>query len=302
MPTGDIEPSPPSKTRLRWYRAAAAGFAILFVIIGGWSAVTTWHNSVGVDFVSFWAAGRLTLSGNAIAAYDIAAHHKVEQLVAPHVGLIPFPYPPPFLALIVPFALASFGLAFTLWMGVTATFYAFAASRVAPLRFAFAIAPANVNFMIGQSGFLICGIFILGLTLISSAPLIGGAVLGLMILKPQLGLLLPVAMLAGREWRVIAGAVVSSTIFLLLGLLMFGLQAYEAFWSILPHYVGFLRDSRLPWYQIASPFALARYAGLPQAVALSIHVIVALTATAVTARAWWRSSTSEFRSWLHPRC
>ena len=62
MPTGDIEPSPPSKTRLRWYRAAAAGFAILFVIIGGWSAVTTWHNSVGVDFVSFWAAGRLTLS------------------------------------------------------------------------------------------------------------------------------------------------------------------------------------------------------------------------------------------------
>jgi hypothetical protein len=108
-----------------------------------------------------------------------------------------------------------------------------------------------------------------------------------MILKPQLALLLPVAMLAGREWRVIAGAIASSTMLLLLGLIIFGTQAYEAFWNILPHYVGFMRDSRLPWYQIGSPFALARYAGLSQAGAFSIHIIVAVAATALTARAWW---------------
>jgi hypothetical protein len=74
---------------------------------------------------------------------------------------------------------------------------------------------------------------------------------------------------------------------LLLGLIAFGAQTYEAFWNILPHYVGFMRDSRLPWYQIGSPFALARYAGFPQTAALSIHVIVAVTAAALTARAWW---------------
>jgi hypothetical protein len=278
-----VEPSSP----LRWYRAAAAGFAILFVMIGIWSAVTTWYHSVGVDFLSFWAAGRLTFGGHAIDAYDITLHHKMEQVIAPHVGLIPFPYPPPFLVLVAPFALAPFGPAFTVWMGVTAAFYAFAAARVAPLRFAFAIAPTNVNFMIGQTGFLICGIFILGLSLISTAPLLAGTVLGLMILKPQLALLLPVAMLAGREWRVIAGAIASSTALLLLGLIVFGAQAYEAFWNILPHYIGFIRDSRLPWYQIGSPFALARYAGLAQAAALSIHGFVAVAATALTARAWW---------------
>ena len=122
---------------LKWYRAAAAGFAILFVMLGIWSAVTTWSNSVGVDFVSFWAAGRLALAGHAVDAYNIAAHHEVEQLVAPHVGLIPFPYPPPFLILVTPFALLSFGLAFTFWSAITASFYALASSRVAPLRFAF---------------------------------------------------------------------------------------------------------------------------------------------------------------------
>lgn len=287
MSTGEIQVGPSASSPLRWYRAAAVGFAILFVMIGVWSAVTTWTKSVGVDFLSFWAAGRLTLGGHVIDAYDIALHHKMEQVIAPHVGIIPFPYPPPFLMLVAPFALAPFGLAFTLWMTVTVAFYAFAASRVAPLRFAFAIAPANVNFMIGQTGFLICGIFILGLSLITIAPLLAGAVLGLMILKPQLALLLPVAMIAGREWRVIAGAIASSTILLSLGLIIFGAQAYEAFWSILPHYVGFMRDSRLPWYQIGSPFALARYAGLPQAGALLIHAVVAVAATALTARAWW---------------
>jgi hypothetical protein len=285
MSAAEIEVGPSSP--LRWYRAAAAGFAILFVMIGVWSAVTTWYNSVGVDFLSFWAAGRLTLGGQVTAAYDISLHHKMEQVIAPHVGLIPFSYPPPFLILVTPFALAPFGLAFTLWMALTAAFYAFAASRVASLRFAFAIAPANVNFIFGQSGFLICGIFILGLTLISAAPFTAGAVLGLMILKPQLALLLPMAMLAGKEWRVIAGAIASSTALLLLGLIAFGAPAYEAFWNMLPHHIGFMRDGRLPWYQIASPFALARYAGLPQIAALSIHVIVAVAATALTARAWW---------------
>jgi hypothetical protein len=257
------------------------------MIIGVWSAVTTWRNSVGVDFVSFWAAGRLALSGHAAAAYDIALHHKMEQVVAPHVWLIPFPYPPPFLILIAPFALLPFGLACAVWMAATSTFYAFAASRVAPLRFAFAIAPANVNFMIGQSGFLICGIFIFGLTLISSAPFAAGAILGLLVLKPQIALLLPVAMLAGREWRLIAGATISATLLFLLGLIIFGPHTYEAFWNILPHYVGFMREGRLPWYQIASLFALARYAGLPETAALSIHVVVAVAATTLTARAWW---------------
>jgi hypothetical protein len=272
---------------LRWHCTVATGFAGLFVIIGIWSAVANFLTPTGVDFISFWSAGRMTLSGHAPTAYDIDLHHKFEQTVAPHVGIIPFPYPPPFLIIIAPFALASFSVAFILWMAATAGFYAIASSRVAPLRFAFGIAPACVDFMIGQSGFLICGIFILGLSLIASSPFLAGTVLGLMFLKPQLGLLLPVAMLAGREWRVIAGAIVSSATALALGLVLFGAATYEAFWNILPHYVAYMRDSRLPWYELASPFAVARFFGIPQSPALLVHAIVALTATALTARAWW---------------
>jgi alpha-1,2-mannosyltransferase len=159
--------------------------------------------------------------------------------------------------------------------------------RVAPLSYAFGNAPTCIGLMNGQSAFLICGVFILGASLISSAPFAAGAVLGLMILKPQLALLLPVAMLAGREWRVIAGAIFSATTLLALGLILFGAKAYEAFWNVLPQYVEYVRDDRLPWYQLASPFEVARSAGIPQSLSLAIHVAIAGVATILTARAWW---------------
>lgn len=275
-----------SNSRLGWERTVAAGFAALFVIIGFWSAYANLTKATGVDFISFWAAGRLVLEGHPALAYNIHVHRLMEQSIHPHVGLIPFPYPPPFLAIVTPFALPSFGIGATLWTALTAGFFALAARRMAPLSYAFGNAPSCVNFMIGQCGFLICGIFILGLSLISTAPVAAGAVLGLMVLKPQLALLLPVAMLAGREWRVIAAAAVTVVAVLALGLILFGADAYVGFWNILPHYVGFMRDSRLPKYEIASVFGLLRFWDVPQSIALAMHLAVALTATALTARAW----------------
>ena len=288
MAAGNDEPTDP----LRWHRAVATGFALLFLIIIVWSFIGNYLNPSGIDFISFWAAGRLVLMHVPSAAYSIQAHHAIEQSAVLKVGLIPFPYPPPFLALVTPFAMTSFETGFVLWVTITGLFYGFAASRAAPLNFAFGNAPTCVGSMIGQTCFLMAGIFILGLSLIGSAPFLGGAVLGLMLFKPQLALLLPVAMLAGREWRVIAGAVISTTLVLALGLVAFGPSAYLAFWNILPNYVAFLRDNRLPWYELASVFAVARSAGASQTLASLAHLIVALIATALTAHAWWLKQPS----------
>ena len=271
----------------RWLWAAVTGFAILFVILAVWSAIANLISPSGVDFLSFWAAGRLVLSGHPELAYNIASHGAVEDTIAHIGGLMPFPYPPPFLAIVTPFAAPPFGIAFILWVAITATFFALATRRAAPPSFAFGNTPAAIDFMIGQNGFLICGIFILGLSLISNMPFAAGAVLGLMVLKPQLALLLPVAMLAGREWRVIAGAIASVSAVLMLGLILFGFKSYQGFWNILPFYVDLLRHHKLPWNELASPFALARFVGIPQTPALIIHAVIAVVATALTARAWW---------------
>jgi hypothetical protein len=280
--TEEARPSP-----LRWYRAAAIGVSLVCLIYAAWAHVGTHLWPKASDYVSFWTAGRLALSGHPDLAYNIARHHAAEQAVGHVGGMLPFPYPPPFLAIIAPFALLPFGASFYLWVFATAALYGWAARHFAPLPYAFAMPAAYLNLLIGQNGFLTSGIFISGVTVIETNPWLAGTILGLMVLKPQLALLLPIAMLAGREWRVIAGAIVSTIALLVLGLILFGSRSYQAFFDILPHYVQFLRDNRLPWNELASPFALARFLGLQQSSALMVHSAVAFVAAALTARAWW---------------
>ena len=79
-----------------------------------------------VDFLSFWAAGRMVSEGAGAQIYDIETHRAVERTVSA-VGMLPFPYPPPFALMLAPFGLLPFGLGFTAWVALTGLFYVFAA-------------------------------------------------------------------------------------------------------------------------------------------------------------------------------
>jgi len=297
IPTGDAaksmtesseESARQTNSRLGWPLTIATGFALVLLSFSIWAFWTIAFDPKGIDFVSFWAAGRMVISGHPAAAYDIAAHRGLELTVAGDTGLMPFPYPPPFLLILTPFAVGSFAVAFMCWDVITGTLYALAAKRVAPLPYVLANPPVLTACMIGQSSLLICAVMIFGLMSVSTSPFVAGAVLGLSIIKPQLALLLPVAMIAGRRWRVIMGAVTSSVIVSLLALLILGADTYRGFFAIIPQYVGYLRDARWQWSQIASVFAFLRYFGASASVALAVQGFVALGAAATVALAWAR--------------
>jgi len=272
--------------RLGWPLTIATGFALVLIAFGIWAFWQNYSEPVGIDFVSFWSAGRLALQGDPAAAYDIAVHRNVELGAAPGTGLMPFPYPPPFLLVVTLVALPSFPFAFALWDVVTSALYAIAGRHIAPLPYILANPPVLVAAMIGQSSLLTSAILIFGLSLVSGAPFAAGAILGLLIIKPQLALMLPVAMLAGRQWRVIAGAILSSTTALLLALIVLGSDSYRGFFEILPHYVAFMSEARWDWAELASPFALFRYFGAGQSAALAFQILISIAAAAITAFAW----------------
>jgi hypothetical protein len=275
--------------RLGWPLTIATGFALVLISFGVWASWQNYSEPVGVDFVSFWSAGRLALHGNPAAAYDIAVHRGIELGAAPGTGLMPFPYPPPFLFVVTLFALPAFPFAFPLWDVVTGALYALAGRRIAPLSYVLANPPVLVAAMIGQSSLLTGAILIFGLSLVGSSQFVAGAVLGLLIIKPQLALMLPVAVLAGRQWQAIAGALLSSTIALLLALIVFGSDSYRGFFAILPHYVGFMSEARWDWSELASSFALLRYFGASESVALGFQILICIAAGAITAVAWARN-------------
>src|SRR5689334_14635943 len=87
------------------------------------------------DFMSFWGAAQLALAGNPAAAYDSGALHAVQKAVADfgtsHAEM-PFPYPPAYLALVMPFGLLPFSLSMAVWTVGTFAFFLWAARRLIP--------------------------------------------------------------------------------------------------------------------------------------------------------------------------
>lgn len=270
----------------RWWRLAVIAVSTVFLLCGVTAVTFVFRHILAPDFLSFWAGGRLAAQGQAASAYDIGRHHLIELQAEPKAGTLPFAYPPPFLLFLLPFGLLPFGVAFAAWIAITAVLYAVAARSAGESRFSFAQGAAAANLIIGQNGFLTAAIFIRGMDLIARRPLLAGATLGLLAIKPQLAILLPVALIAGREWRAILGGLLSSCALAAIGLLLFGVDAYRGFFAMLPQVPQWLSNGRLPWGELASPFALLRFFEVPQGPALIVHAIIALSAAALTARAW----------------
>src|SRR3954471_2314764 len=241
------------------------------------------------DFLSFWGAAQLALAGHPEAAYDRAALHAVQSTVATFTrGEMPFPYPPAYLLLVIPFGLLPFAAGMIAWSLSTLAFYLSAARRLFPRSgwLAASFPAVFANAAIGQNAFVTAGIFMTGLALLESAPLAAGAVLGCLVIKPQLGLLLPVALIAARQWRAIVGAAISSTGIMLLGLVLFGTATTMAWINQLPLYGTIVRDGLVGWSKLGSVYAAARLAGLASGPAIVLHAVVLIAAAAAVWRIW----------------
>ena len=273
------------------YRFVGTVFALVLVL----AAVSEfWRNFVQPsdrDFLAPWAAVQLALAGRPWAAYDSVALHAVQSTVATFgsaTAELPFPYPPAYLLLVIPFGLMSFPAGLVAWSVSTFAFYLAAARRLVPHSgwLAAAFPAAFVNAAIGQNAFLTAGLFMAGLSLLSASPFAAGALLGCLIVKPQLAMMVPIAMLAGRQWRAIAGAATSSLAILSIGLLLYGQGTIAAWLHEAPLIVKVTGDGLMGWGKLASVYAAVRQMGVPASPAIAVHLIVAAAAAALVWRAW----------------
>jgi hypothetical protein len=272
----------------RWYRVVATALCFVlayYYIYGLWRSI---NHAPSLDFVSYWAAGRIALAGHPAGAYNDALHYAVERTVSTlNEGVQPFPYPPPFLLMVAPFALVAFPVAFGIWLIATIGLFVRAFWRFAPWPWTFTLPAAHMNVLVGQNGFLTAAIFAFGTALLDTQPFLAGAILGVLVIKPQLALLLPVAVIASRNWKAIAGAVTSSAALLLIALAAFGPATYAAFLAYLPGHSHTVATS-VPLYKLASVTAAMLFFGAPMAIALAVQGVVALGAAIATWVAWSR--------------
>ena len=293
--------------RARAYSLILLGLYVIAIV--GWIALSDgWVDRngkpVGTDFSSFYAAGSLVLEGRAGDVYNMAAHFAREQQIfgaaTPYYGWL---YPPLFLLVATPLALLPYPLALIAWQGATFALYlaVIAAILRQPRQQSGAIArvwllaaaafPAVfVNLGHGQNGFLTAGLLGAALLVLPQRPILSGILFGLLAYKPQFGLLIPFALLAGGQWRTMVAA--GLTVIALAGAttLAFGSEIWWVFAaSTETARKLLLEQGDVGFEKLQSVFAAIRLWG--GGISLAYAVQAAASLIAIGGVAWmWRSS------------
>ncbi len=209
---------------------------LLFFIAGTHGAFVAMPDPpTTTDFASFYAAGRLANLGRAADAYDPAAHRRMEEaVIAPGVEEKRFLNPPVFLLVCAPLARLPYLAAFILFEAVTGLVWLLLTTRIAGGGATEAACLAAIPAVWwalgwGQNSFLSAGLMAGGTLLLQRRPLAGGALLGALCFKPHFGLLIPIALLAGRRWRAMLGAALSVAALVAISLAAFGAESWRAF-------------------------------------------------------------------------
>ncbi len=254
-----------------------------------------WADSVGEpsDFIAVWAAGKLAATGHAAAIYDWGVHKLVEQTAIGHpfAGYYGWHYPPTFLFVAVVLSLMPYGIAYTVWAVGTFPAYLIAIRSIVGDRIGYLLAAAFpavlANFTIGQNGFVTAGLIGGTLTLMRQRPIMAGVLLGLLTFKPHLGLLFPIALIAGREWRVFFTGAIVAILMAGASWLAFGGDTWQAFIGNIGHTSqAFLSDGSADWRKLQTIFGLTRTLGGGETLARSLQAMVTLAAAAAVALLW----------------
>jgi len=212
------------------FRLLAGIFLALFAAYGvtelAVAAARGWPDGFGDSF-SLWSWGRFVHDHPAAEIYDPAALHAAQLALGMDPGAAyPFGYPPSYLLVLWPFGLLPGGVACAAMIAVGLPLYLWAtvgANWRSPALFAALAAPTTAIGMVSvQTSFLAAALLAGGMRLAAGHPVLGGVLLGLLTYKPQLGLLVPVALVAARLWRTMASAAATAILLVLLTSLLFG--------------------------------------------------------------------------------
>lgn len=252
-----------------------------------------------IDFVAFWAAAKLAVAGEAVVAFDPQALVAAQSLTPDATrSVYMWLYPPSFHLLITPLGLIGFSAAFAIFSAVTIGLYILALgswARPVPGGLALAVAAPPVGFvlLVGNASLLWMAALLCALSLLArERPRSAGAMIALLTLKPQLGLLIPVALIAGRHWRATLWAAIATAAIVALTIAVFGIGYwFEFFRTMARTTVDFAADganteTMITWY------AFARQFGAGNETALAVQMLSLAAAAGAVGLLWSRRSVA----------
>ena len=281
---------------LFWELSAVSWLLLLPYILTAHGHLDYWRHALGRDFVNYWTAGHLVFTPHRLDIFFPDRFLGWEhQLFDPRLPFHFWSYPPPALFLVAPLALFPYIPGLIAWTlaGIAALIPAARVFLKAKAHWLLLLAaPAvAVNIGLGQNGAFTAALLLSGLALWDKRPRLAGVLLGLLIFKPQLAILLPIAVIAERRWSTMAAAAAVAGTVLTLSLLIFGLDAWTAFFGpTLNVQTIMLSHGRGPFqWMMPSVFMAARVGGLKAGAAMLVQAPASLFG------AWlaWRAYRSD---------
>jgi hypothetical protein len=290
-----------TSARARSYSLILLGLCAVAIV--GWIALSDGlidrnGKPVGTDFSNVYAAGRLTWQGRPAEAYDPPLQHAAEKAVfgGREVPFYGWHYPPFFFAVAFLVAAVPYGWGLSIWLVTSLMAYLATMRAILPrpetLLIAAAFPAVFVNIGHGQNGFLTTALLGGALHLLDRRPWLAGVLIGLLTYKPQFGVLIPIALLAGGRWRTIGAAVTTSAGLLALSFVALGGGVWHAFADSMNFtQTVVLEQGGTGWEKIQSIFSAVRMWG--GSVQLAYAVQIALAAMLAASLAWlWRSDAA----------
>jgi hypothetical protein len=246
------------------------------------------------DFSAFWPAGLLARTGRLGDVYQpdafLAWRH---QLLFAGAQRLDWFYPPPSLLPVLAISYLPFNIAYVVWT-IGFIFGAALLLRWAglswPVILLGLVSPAALwTIEMGQFEILTGALLVAGLLMAGRSPMQAGGLLGLLMVKPQAALLVPVAMLASRNRRAIAAGVLVVGALLAATTLLFGFGVWRIFLAYGPAASRFtLTGIMLGIERGVSVFWMARSLGGGLALSYVLQGGAALVAAVLTWQVWRR--------------
>ncbi len=300
--------------------AALAAWSVLLLFVAS-TVLRPWPDSLyAVDFVAFWTGGDMVAQGAGQQLFDLEKQrvfqvedrqqHATVDRIRDAPGSLPFINPPALALLFAPLTALPMPLAFLLWS--TLSIVAVLAAVCLPLRgrvAARSTAAVMLTFpavadtvLLGRVDGLLLAAFGLGLMAMSKGrPALGGALLGLLWLKPQYAVLLGMVLLVKGRWRELGGMVVSAGFIAALSVAVVGFDGMARYLEVLRQIGSFYPPPSAvvnPTIMVNwRPVLMLAWPGIPEATGSALLLLLEAATALGSLLAWrgrWDPSSPRF--------
>jgi hypothetical protein len=273
----------------------AAHFAVAAFMAWAFHHESVTHGGgrpIGTDFMAFWSAARMALAGDPSRAYDDAAvaafEHSQAWISADPLMRFPFLYPPTFLLLLLPLGYLGYVPAIVAFLATGYALLTACLRRIVRPLWGWGpliLAPVMLmNTLINQNGAFTASCFGGAMLLLERWPALGGMCLGMLVCKPHLAIITPLALLAARRWRAFFACAGTAIAMCVASWLAFGTDTWLHFIAHAATAKAVLENYPEEWPKMQSVFGAVRVLHGSEAMGYALQALAGLVSVALLLR------------------